>query len=576
MALSLGAAAIVLVPYATVTLHHRQALVAQGVGVLFVVLTMLVTGALRGGPWNVRLDRIKLPLFGLGLWVAAALLGSASGVLHGNDPTLLAGQLLSLGLLPFGALAGAALSSAGVWRWFRWGLVGATAAAALVHLGFWAWSLTSGAVFGRLLFHNNVSPIGVSLLSLLAALSLAVGGPRRQRLAGALCAAAIGLFILGSAVRSLWLVSVLAVAVFGLVTAVRGGFPAKLLLGVAAGILGCLLLLSGLIAAWLRPVRPNLLPDNGVSPTRGGVSPAVAVVPAPLEQGGFAFVWERSFPRSVPLARVGIGEGGVYRLRAWFRGRGGGSSRVALHCKEPWAGYCGSGFVRCRPTEAWRLGESIFLLPAGSTVCHIAFEVDDDASGVWMARPVSLERLGGPSFVPLLALQLHAIWTRTGGVLADMRSGAGIQDGTIAGRLAESAAVMEAFRDSGVKGKLLGRGLGATFRFTTSVLDARDRWQTIESPNYIHNFFLFLLFKLGALGAAAVVVALAAWIGWTAKSAGKLLPRAEGVFLAAAAVAWAAYALWSVACPEILDFRVAPLWGLLLTASADASLGSGR
>jgi hypothetical protein len=569
LVLLLGTAAVVLLPYATVTLRHRPALVVQAVGILVVVLSMLALGAWRHGRWNPRSDESRVPLAGLGIWTAAALAGGVSGLLHGNNAALVVGQLLSLGLLPLGALAGAAVSGTGVWRWFRWGLVGATTAAVLVHLVFWVWSLARGAVFGRLQFHNGVSPAGVSLLALLAALSLAVGGERRQRIVGACCAGAISMLIFASAVRSLWLVSVLAVVVFLVVAAYRGG-AARLLLGAAAGVLGCIAVVCGLVAVWLSPARLNLVPDGGIGPAPRIATPSLAVVPAPAEQGGFAFAWEPSTPHSVVLAKVGVGEGGIYRLRAWLRGSGEGVARVALHCKAPWAGYCGSGFVSSMPTGAWRLGQSVFLLPAGSTICQLCLEIDEGATGTWLARPVSLERLGDASFVPLLALQLHAIWERTAVVLADFLAGAGIQDASIAGRLAESAAVVKAVREGGVMEKVFGHGLGATYHYTSSTRDAEDRWQTLEFSNYIHNFYLFLVFKLGVLGAAAMVGALALWIGWTARNASLLVPGPEGIFLAAAALAWVAYTLWSVACPEILDFRVAPLWGLLLVASADA------
>jgi len=567
-ALFFGTVAMVLLPYTTLTLRHRQALQVQAAGIFLVALAMLVVGALHRGVRGLGLREHRVPLAGLGLWTAFAVLAGLIGVVHGNNLTLVAGQLLSLGLLPLGALAGAALWSRGAWRWFRWGVVAATTVAALVHLGFWVLSLSSGTLFKRLLLPNGVSPSGVSLLALLMALSLAGSRGRRQRMLGVLCALIIVLFIFGAAVRSLWIVAIPAVAVFQIWTGVRAS--AGRLLGVAAGVLACILAGAVPVAVWLHPERPNLLPNGGIGHPAGGWR-GVKVVTVPAEQGNLAFRWTPSAARSVQISRAFSVHEGAYRLRTWLRGGHTGGARIALHCNDTDGVYLASGYARTGPTPVWRLAESTFLLPAGSAICGLYFEVDGNATGTWLARPVSLERLGDASFFTVLAVQLQSTWKRSAGVLRDLLSGRGIQDPTIADRLAESAAVVTAIREGGLAEKLLGHGLGATFRYRTSVRDASDHWQTVDSQNYIHNFLLFLAFKLGLLGALGMTAALISWIGWTARKAKLLLPGTEGVFLAAAAVAWTAYVVWGVACPEILDYRVAPLWGLLLAASANAS-----
>jgi peptidoglycan biosynthesis protein MviN/MurJ (putative lipid II flippase) len=90
----------------------------------------------------------------------------------------------------------------------------------------------------------------------------------------------------------------------------------------------------------------------------------------------------------------------------------------------------------------------------------------------------------------------------------------------------------------------------------------------VEHPNYIHNFYVFLLFKLGLVGMAAVVSAIVLWIQSPLSHLRTLPPGSpDRVFLAAVVAAWVSYAIWSLASPEILDFRMAPLWGFLVGAS---------
>ena len=567
----LGTTAIVLVRYATITLPYRKALHVQGASILLIVVLMFVVGVVRRGRLQIPWRELTYPLAGLGLWTMAAVVGAVIGFRRGNDPTLLAGQLLSLGLLPLGALAGFALSDHGAWRWFRGGLVGATTAAVLLHLGYWVRSLAKGVLFDRLVFNNKVSPTGVCLLALLLALSLVIGPTRRQRVGGSLCATAIVLYIFGSAVRSLWAVTALALVALVVVAASRVGPSARRLLFLSAAILSCILVACCSIVVWLQPVRPNLLPASG-SASRLKATPFDAgIVPVGEEHGGFAFSWVPSTTRSVLVGKISVGEGGPYRLRAWIRGSGSTGIRIALHCSDSCNRYCGSGYLRSNSMGTWRLAESTFMLPAESSVCSLHLEADRDATSAWLARPVSLERLGDLSALSVLAVQLHSMWVRTASMTVDLQTGGGTQDWGVAVRLTETAAVLAALREATPAEKVLGHGLGATFPFRTGGLDDRGEWQQVGVQNYVHNFYLFLIYKLGIVGGAAIIAALAMWACWTVESARRLLPAESGIFLTAVAVAWAAYALWSVACPEILDFRVAPLWGLLLTASANAS-----
>jgi O-antigen ligase len=147
--------------------------------------------------------------------------------------------------------------------------------------------------------------------------------------------------------------------------------------------------------------------------------------------------------------------------------------------------------------------------------------------------------------------------------------GVAASDASIAFRFRETRAVVAAIKQVSWPWWLVGQGLGATFAFDTVGYDNRGNVVRYERPNYIHNFYLFLLFKLGVLGALAVLTALAMWT-WTAAKGARAQPAdtADRWFLAAAAAAWVTYIVWSVAAPEILDFRLAPVWGLLVALTA--------
>ncbi len=98
--------------------------------------------------------------------------------------------------------------------------------------------------------------------------------------------------------------------------------------------------------------------------------------------------------------------------------------------------------------------------------------------------------------------------------------------------------------------------------------DNRGHWIHYDDVNYIHNWYLFLLFKLGIVGSILVLGALVGWIAWIVRSFGRAADSKDRAFLVAAAAAWIVYAVWSLTSPEILDFRMAPLWGWLLAVTS--------
>jgi O-antigen ligase len=100
--------------------------------------------------------------------------------------------------------------------------------------------------------------------------------------------------------------------------------------------------------------------------------------------------------------------------------------------------------------------------------------------------------------------------------------------------------------------------------------DNRGHMVWYGDVNYIHNLYLFLLFKLGLIGTVAVLAALALWIGWAIRSTLRLPHGERRAFLAATAAIWIGYCVWALTSPELIDFSMAPLFGLLVAASADA------
>ena len=145
------------------------------------------------------------------------------------------------------------------------------------------------------------------------------------------------------------------------------------------------------------------------------------------------------------------------------------------------------------------------------------------------------------------------------------------QDASIAFRLRETRAIASEIRRSAWPIQLLGHGLGARYAIDTLGYDSHGQVQRFNSPNYIHNFYLFLPFKLGLVGTVEVLAALGIWV-WVAVAGARARPLGtwDRRYFAAAAASWITYILWSAAAPEILDFRMAAIWGMLAATTAAA------
>jgi O-antigen ligase len=89
----------------------------------------------------------------------------------------------------------------------------------------------------------------------------------------------------------------------------------------------------------------------------------------------------------------------------------------------------------------------------------------------------------------------------------------------------------------------------------------------------MHNFYLFLGVKLGVFGLIALIGILVIVAATTSRAVrAHRLSSGDNWILIAAAVSWCCYLMWSWTSPEIYDFRIAPIWGALIAASAKSGV----
>ena len=561
-------------PFATVGLGFRTALAVQG-GMLLVLTLVAGIVAVRQRGWLSRLLAAPRPLLmGVSCYALAGLLGATVGLARGNAPSLLAGQLLSMGLLPVAAVAGVALGGGTPWRAYAFGVSWGVAGGALVHVVVWAHGLSQARVLGRFFLPNNVAMAGPALLALLAALALALGSAERaRRWAWAACGL-IGVYIVGAGVRSLWLVSLGSLMLFLLLSG-----RIRWLLRPAALTTACAVaavLIGGALALrhwWLKP-RPDLILPKSWT-VNGARLPPVAEPAAggdPCVGAWPALVWtpetDRSFLELSESVSVTSTSEGWYRLRGRVRGPGHGWVYLVV----TWFDHDGRRVAELGGygggAGGWQEIEAAGPRPASASHARIGATASTGGDR-WEILSVRLEPLGSPALSFLCDGARRLIVRPTVLAAADqVTHGA---DPSLSFRLAESLQLWRLIRSRSVLVNLAGQGLGAQFPFASFVADDRGGFVVSSQTNYIHNFYMFLLFKLGIVGTLLVLTALCTWLLWTLRAARSAPSGASRYFLAAAGAAWVGYCVWSTVCPEILDPRMAPLWGLLLAATAACS-----
>lgn len=561
-------AALVLVPAAFIGLPFELGLRAQAVSLVTVLALIGIAG--RGWP---RLPPILMA--GLAAYAGAALWGASVGLLSGHPLRNVASQSLSMLLLPAAAVV-FARHPACRGRTVAIALLVAVAGGLGLYLLAGALQTPEQRSFligTGLRFGPNLRLATSATLALL--LGLGWWRARRVHLAWLGIGLALVVVIVGQS-RGQWLATLVGLVVW-LVLAFPGdrrrsrqvivALTATALVAVATvvGFTALTDAMDDVVAVHEAAPAIDLSTETwGVEGAQSLIVDQAATVGAreAIEVrgriagtlGGRAILW-----------LAGKDSDGRLRYRAWPIIRGTGS----------WADLR----FAIRPPEdvvTWRVG----ITPQEGRWAAEAVELV--ALRCWLSSPWRMatglpvtERLGTGGIdlqedAPLrVARGLSARFSR---LVWAIRQPLG--DTTIAYRASETQAVFETWRDAGWQRRLSGFGLGATFAFDNPSWDDEGQRVRASEASYIHNFYVFLFFKLGLFGLLALggLLAITAWTVHRSRRTRAWAP-------AAAAAAWVAYLLWSVSSPEILDFRLAPLWGVLVAISArgaeDRAAGTG-
>jgi len=363
----------------------------------------------------------------------------------------------------------------------------------------------------------------------------------------------ISIYLLGSGGRGAWLVLAIGVLIFVLL---NDEFRRWVRRRWRAGVLVLALAVAafGSLGAWLKWQRETLLPATNpveiifLLPQ----GPGFRTLPASLPE--LHVSWDQKKKRRSWLVRPFlIRTDRTYRLQGWIRGGQTGNGFLELHWLDSEGVRIGGVTVAAFPSLDWTLYENIGRPPIGTTKAELTLSGSVDSEGTWTLRRVEIHDLG-PGWVAPWARQGSYLIARLTSLLHPLDPRRSDEHQTsVRYRLEESRRLVQIFRGDNARRRVWGRGLGATFK-----LDTRQ-------THYIHNFYLFLIFKLGVAGTLLLLSAVGLWLREVQRSAAsKIAPKPQRRFLASVLAAWCAYLLWSTTSPEILDFRLAPIWGLLL------------
>lgn len=223
--------------------------------------------------------------------------------------------------------------------------------------------------------------------------------------------------------------------------------------------------------------------------------------------------------------------------------------------------------VPIRPGQGDVIRTAVGTVGSNWTEARLRLSRWEGSTGQWRLDSVECAALESPAMARLAAKAL-AVRERVLALTWAATRGRPEGDATLGFRWHESKKIIEELGGGSWVDRFFGRGLGATIRLDIEGFDNRGNWIYYDEVNYIHNWYLFLLYKLGIVGLILVLGALIGWIVWTVRSIGRADDPEGRAFLVAAAGAWIAYSVWSLTSPEILDFRMAPLWGWLLAVAS--------
>lgn len=570
---------LVLAPYSGIPFDGRMVLFVQAFVICLIVGLMALFGfATRDRPRRTQLVAPRI-LIGLGFYIVAAILGVIVALVRGNDPQLILGQAVSMLLLPAGAAAGFLSANHETWPHVRNGIVLGVGLGSLVHLIHWIVSAVQGDVLWRMYFPHFISIQGTALLGLLLVLSMALASHSKLTFPLVATALLIFLFIVGSGTRSLWLVTIAAILTLFACFARQIQLSRFLVSGVlAAAILALPVVTTVGVDLWAISRSGNVLPSNNPAEfPLVRLSSMLRLNPAAVQDadnGGLewkASIDKRSVVVSMPMP---VHSAGSYELRVVARRKGSRSGSVGLQ----WLDKSGRnlGYLRAfdRSHGEWTMLRQVSTPPRGTTACRLILALGPGRDAQWEVRRIELVRLGPAALSPIIRYARHLI-RRAGSILGGDVPGTLRLRKSIDLRFLETTRLVRRFAQSQPQTKILGHGLGATYATPHS---SPKHGQSLNAPaqiNYIHNYYVFLLFKIGILGFLLVGSALLLWMVDCSIRARHSFPILEKSFPLAIAVALASYAVWSLACPGFLDFRVAPIWGLVLAAVSQTGRNEG-
>ncbi len=557
--LDFAVAAVVLMPFVTVGLDFRLSLIIQAAGILAIVLATLPALATAEGRRMV-LAAPRPVVLGILAVAAATVMGTGIGLIRGHDLPQIAGQALSMGLLPMAAAGGLATWRKSQKKQWKAGLLAA------LSLGCWIqliWGFVMVVFLGeptRLFLPNSVSVIGPALLGLCFSLISLNDPDRGFRRFAWFATASILLVIVGSSLRSLWILT--PIAGLGVVIAWQGlrSRATVITLIAIAAITGSMIGGVWIIDDWASRDRPDFLNKGPCSlfPTAGTCIDGALEVDF-RRRGSIKYDAQISLPKA-----------NAYRIKLRGHGQGNGALAVSLLFFDDQGQIIKRIPVPLRAGRDSETRTTFATTPPHWAEARLRLSRMKGTRGRWTLESVECSAVGSTLMVHL-AGKAQAFERRVSGLVRAAKTGSANEDSTLGFRLHESMRLVEELKAASWVDRLFGHGLGARVHLDIDGFDNRGHWIHYDDVNYIHNWYLFLLFKLGIVGAILVLGALAGWVVWMIRSAGRAADPGSRALLSAAAISWVVYAVWSLTSPEILNFRMAPLWGWLLVVSALAS-----
>jgi len=307
---------------------------------------------------------------------------------------------------------------------------------------------------------------------------------------------------------------------------------------------------------WVARERPDLLKQSPCS---------LFAEAGDCVDGSIHFETDESHPLRLDVP-IGLPDAKAWRVMLRGDGEGRGYIVLALVFIDEQDHVLEKIGVTLAAGERSEPGFTVGKTPEGWKKARLRLSGWKHPVGKWHIDGIELAALDSPMMVRLVK-QAKTIGERVRNLVAVLKGGRIDRDASLGFRWYESQKIIEVLGGVSAGEFIFGQGLGATILLDTDGFDNRGHWIHYDRVNYIHNWYLFLLYKLGLTGLMLILGALSAWIVWTFRQIKRSENPSVQTFLIAAATSWMVYAVWSLTSPEILDFRMAPLWGWLLAIS---------